>query len=257
MQGQYAIGGYLAAKNRQHRCSVFIIIVEHKIPGDRGRSPAVVVEQRAHPGIGPHDVVAGYRCLKIFTRSIAQIVDFTIVDFCGTFGIAPRLVGCADKRMIAFIGNGENDAPVLILENIAVVAFIFALHNNMTAFDQTQFCGMVAAVVHRRDRINPWAGGIHQNLRLLGLLLTILPNLQVPVIRTAIQSDTFRTGPDVGSPVCGVTGSKRNEPGILDPAIGIGKSLSQALLQRVTAMVLEQIYTLGSRQDVATTQMIV
>jgi hypothetical protein len=159
--------------------------------------------------------------------------------------------------VIAFIRNGENDTAVLVLENIAVIALIFALHNNMAALDQAQFRRVVAAIVQGCNRVDPRAGGVHENPGLLSGGFAVLPDLQIPVIGPAIQPDTFRTGPDLGTVVCSIAGGERHKPGILDPAIAIGEPLFQAFLQRVAATVLEKIDAPGARQYVAATEMIV
>ena len=217
----------------------------------------MVVEQRADAGIGPLDVVRGHRDFEIFARRFAEIGNFALADLRRTFGIAPRFVGRADQRMVAFIGNGENDAAILVLENIAVVAFIFAFDDNVAALDQTQLGRVAAAVVQRGHRVDPGAGGVDQHLRLLGPCLAMLADMEIPVIGTAIQSGAFRTSPDIGAAIGCVTGGERYQPGILNPAIGIGKSLFQALLQRIAAMIPEQIEALRRRKDVAPAEVIV
>jgi len=217
----------------------------------------VIVEQRAYAGIGRFNVVRGYRYREIFARGLAQIVDFAIADPGLAFGIAPRLVRGSDQCVITLVGNGENDAAVPVLEYIAVLTLIFALHHDMTALDQPQFRCVVAAIVQGGDGVNPGTGRVDQHPCPLGPRIAIVPEQQVPVIGPAVQSDAFRARPDLGAPACCVARSERNQPGILDPAIGIGKALFQAFLQRIAAMVPVQIDALGRRQDITPAQMIV
>lgn len=65
MLGQLAIGGQLAAKDRQQRrLPIIIMDIKRVIAGDRLRRVGFIVAQRAHAGVGPDDIVPRERLLK-------------------------------------------------------------------------------------------------------------------------------------------------------------------------------------------------
>ena len=74
------------------------------------------------------------------------------------------LIGGADQGEVAFIGDGENDAAIGVLENIGAVMVIKARQHDMAALDQPEARRLVAAHHRMLHRANPRAGGVDQGV---------------------------------------------------------------------------------------------
>ena len=78
--------------------------------------------QRPDAGIGPDYVGRRYLLDEMIVDDLAEIggLGGRNDDPGGVAFVS--LVGCADEREIAFIGDGEDDAPVGVLQNIGLLA---------------------------------------------------------------------------------------------------------------------------------------
>ncbi len=158
------IGRDLAAKDIQQGAGLGIAFqLQHIFAGGFLRLGSAVVEQRAHTGIAPHDLVAGDGETEIFAGRGAEIVFFVLADRHRGRIAGIIAVGGADQGEVILVGNGENDPAVAILENIAAVMAVEPPHHNMAALDQAD---MVARRFVRNaieNLIDPGPGGIdHQ-----------------------------------------------------------------------------------------------
>ncbi len=119
--GEPAIGGDLAAIDRQQRRAAGRVELEDVIAGGGlGFAGAVVIE-RAHAGIGPDHVLRLDRLCQIFADGIAEIFDFLRRRLhLGRVAVVIA-IGGADQREIVLIGNDEDDAAVAVLEHVGAV----------------------------------------------------------------------------------------------------------------------------------------
>ena len=122
---------------------------------------------------------------------------------------APRValqldVGGADQREALFVGDGEDDALVGVLEDVGVVVFEAARHDDVAALHQAQALGgqRFAARWLRhlaQEALGPRAGGVDQRARLHRALAAI--------------ARAQRCGPAVGAALRGHAGAARPQRG--------------------------------------------
>ena len=163
MLGQLAKGRDLAAEDRQQRGdSIGIVELEHIVASHRRGACRFVVMQRADAGIGP-DHIGGRDLLdEMIVDDLAEIGDL-LGRYDDLGGIALiGLVGGADQRMVAFIGNGEDDAPVVVLEDIGLLALEQPRDDDVAALDQTQPLAMRQGERVLHEARDPGAGGIDE-----------------------------------------------------------------------------------------------
>src|SRR5690606_6614731 len=94
------------------------------VAGHGGRVVRFVVAQRAYAGEAVEDVGAGKLVAGMAVDHVQQVIGFFIADrhlgrVAGVFA-----VGGADQGEPAEIGQGEDDAPVLVLQNVGLVAVV-------------------------------------------------------------------------------------------------------------------------------------
>ena len=141
MLGQPPIGGDFTAKDVQHRRATGGIDLQRIVAGRSRRRTCAVIIKRAHAGVAPHDIRRGDRLFEILRGKGTKIVLLLgradrLDRGIGLFGICG-----ADQGKIGLIGNGENDAPVSALKEIAFIVIEQLFRHDMAAAHQTHAFG--------------------------------------------------------------------------------------------------------------------
>src|SRR5947208_14662174 len=76
------------------------------------------------------------------------------------------LIGGADQGEILLIGDGEADAPVGVLKNIAAVMIIELVDHDVAALHHADLVGIAIAYHRAQDLADPWPAGIDEALGL-------------------------------------------------------------------------------------------
>ena len=92
------------------------------------------------------------RPLEIFADRVEEIVGLPFVDRGGGGVAGEILVGGADQREVALVGNGEADAAVGILENIGAIVIEQPIDDDVAALDEAHLHRRVQANDARRSR---------------------------------------------------------------------------------------------------------
>ena len=107
-----------------------------------------------------------HRLGEIFAGRVAQIVDLGVADdgtSCGSPAIV--LVGRADQRELVLVGDGEDDAPVAVLEEIGARIVEFLRDDDVAALHQPDIVDVVLADRARQHVVDPRTGGIDDQPR--------------------------------------------------------------------------------------------
>ena len=129
------------------------------------------------------------------------------------------LVGGADQREIAFIGNGENDPPVGSLKEIAPVMIEQPPCHDVTATDKPHLITVIHPDDALDDGFGPGAGRVDQHPRADLPFLPPAIKRDHPAAGIAVRPDNARSRHDGCAIAFCVTGVQYNKPRILDPAI--------------------------------------
>ena len=167
------------------------------------------------------------------------------------------LIGGADQGEVTFIGNGENDAAIGILENIGAVVIIKPWQHDVATLDQPEARRLVAAHHRMLHRANPGAGGIDQGAGVkFGRPITTFtgdtPQCAIP------PRGTYRHARvNGGTAFRRILGVQQHQARILYPAIGIFKADAMPGAERRAEWGACQINALGWRQRPSPAQMII
>ena len=165
--GEAAVGGQFAAQDRQQgRQAPAAVQFEPVVPGDsrRRRGPVVLVE-RANAGVRPHDVRRCRRLLQEAGDGIDQVCRFGRIDR-DSAGLALEWnIGRADQRKPVLERQQEDDAAVVVLQNIGIVRAGDSRHDDMAALHQPHpgsGRGGGAGIDRAGNPAGPGTGGVDQ-----------------------------------------------------------------------------------------------
>ena len=152
----------------------------------------------------------------------------------------------ADQREIALIGAGKDQAAVVVLEHIDIVAVEQAADHDLA--------DLGGAERRRRhpqhgvgDGSGPGAGGVHQRPCGEHLAMAAVDHGQPPDVG-AVGADAARAGADVGAALGGIHRAEDDQAGIVDHAIGIFERRAERPLQRIADRMVGDVDGRGSRQ---------
>jgi hypothetical protein len=163
-----------------------------------------------------------------------------VAEIGGLLGRADRLflqldgnVGGADHREGALVGDDEDDAVVLVLQDEGVVAVMQARHDDVAALDQAH--PLVGA--HRgllvEEALHPGAGGVDQPARAHGHDGAVGP-LEIdgpqPAVVAALGRQAAVAGEDAGAHLARRLQVGDHQAGIVDPGIGIHEAIFERRL---------------------------
>ena len=225
--GQPPVGGDLAAEHRQQR-RLRIRDIEHQrvVAGDGRWVGLAIVVQRPHAGIRPHHVGGRDRFRQVTIRRPAKIIDLFRSNGRGAGQIVDFDVGRADQREVALVRNHEHDALVVVLQDERMRARELALDDDMAALDLLDVGARGLMQLAVENGLDPGTGGIDDALGADGLQGTRgIPQIDLPAVGRAPSRHAGGAREDGRAQVGGGARVDRDQPRIVDPAIGVDKSL--------------------------------
>ena len=206
-----------------------------------------------------NDVIRANGCLEILADRLAKVFDlaFRNLHF-ARFGVVID-IGRSDQRKVIFIGNGEDDAAVAVLENETAVMVEETLHHDVAALHQTHVRGAIGPDDPGQHLRNPRPPGVHQHpcRRHPFLATDLIPQGHGPVIAFAARRNAFRSGEDFGTASRCINGVENNKTRIVDPAIRVLKALFEHRLKAGGKRRAIQPDNLGHGQKLAAAKMVV
>ena len=156
-------------------------------------------------------------------------------------------VGGADQRVVALIRDGEDDAAILVLEEISAVVVEEFAHHDVTAFDQADMMRLVLPKALAQHGIDPRAGSVDQDAGFHSAAQLAVEVLQLDGPQTIFAGgrDHLGAGLDHRALVGGVAGGERHEARIVHPAVGIFEGAGVAALQRPADRIAAEVERLG------------
>ena len=256
--GQAPVGGQLAAEDGQQRRAAVGVERQPVIARDGLGVARRVFQQRAHAGVAPHHVLCAHGLAQAGTGRVAQVGDFRFVD--GDLARIARVfhVRRADQGEVAFIRNDEDDAPVHVLEQVGVIVFEQAGHDDMAALHQPQPVRLGTPQRAGQQRRRPRPGRVDDGARRELLFLAVrLAQGDVPHATLAPRRRAAGAGQDAGALLGRVHRIEHDQPGIVDPAVGIHEGLREARLQRPPRRMAGQAHAVRTGQQFAPRQPVV
>ncbi|MCW0423200.1 hypothetical protein NB713_001143 [Xanthomonas sacchari] len=256
--GQLAVGGELAAEHVEQGRTVARVQFQQIVAGDLGGVVLLIVEQRAHAAVAPHHVVRGDLLAEVAIGCLAQITRLLAVDArCGRVGVVVD-VGGADQGVVLLVRNGENDAPVRLLEDVGMVVLEQPRHHDVAALDQAQRV-VVADVRHLVQELHrPRSGGVDQRPRAQFLAAAVgVLQLHLPHTIDAARADTAGPGEDARAALGGVHRIEHHQPRVLHPGVGIDETGAELLAQRRAHRVRAQRQASRARKGAAAAAQVV
>ncbi len=124
-----------------------------------------------------------------------------------------------------FIGDGEDDSLVRLLQHVCVVAVKELGHDDVAAFDEAHARAGVAA--GEADRFgDPGAGGVDEHPRVHG---SAVGQFHAPCPAFAPRGDECGARSDLGTMGARVERVGNHQSRVIDPGIRIDKAASRAL----------------------------
>jgi hypothetical protein len=236
--GEAAVGGDLATEDiEQHAISSAAVLLDHIVTRGFLRFGSAVIKQGSHTGIGPHHIVRFDGLAKVFTGRTTQISHLVRRDFRLAHGAVMVCVGGADQRVVMFVGNGEDDAPVSHSGRCSICPWSNSLPTTIwlprtsrtlcaslcpnTSLSTSSTQGPAALTMMLAVRLERSAG--------CGVF-----NLDVPSSSVAAGRHNTGSGTNVSAPVGGIAGIQNHQSRIFHPAIGILEGLAEQRLERAS-----------------------
>ena len=255
--GQSTEGGDLAAPYRQQR-RLRGVELQRVVARDGRRVARLVVEQRPHAGIRPHDILRRDRAREVAARLLAQVVRLRCVDLRATDRTVVLDVGGADQREVVLVRDREDDALVGVLEDVGMVVLEQPGHDDVAALDQPQRLGARHVRMLAQELRGPWAGGIDQRARRdLSPFAARVVERDLPLAGGASRIHAAPAREHRGTALGRVDGVQRHQARVVDPAVRIDEALGEAWLQRGTGSVATQVDGARRRQHLAARQVVV
>ncbi len=232
--GQFAISGELAAEYReQRRLVLFGRQGQGVVTGDHRRVVRLVVTQRPHAGEGMQDVLALQLLAEMRVGHTQQIGDLFLADARLRRVAVVFAVGGADHGVAAHVGDGEDDAAVLVLHDVGLLALVQSRHDDMAALDQANAVRRALLQVIVDELRHPGAGGVDQRLGAQGETGAVFAlQLDVPDAAGTPGAQALGAGVDVRAFLAGGHGVEHHQSRVVDPAVGIFESAPDRRLQR-------------------------
>src|SRR5215470_8927625 len=219
--GEAPIGRDLAAEYReQGGLTGWGVEIQHVIAGRFLRPRRAVVIERADARIGRDNVGRRHRLAEILAYRCTQIGDLLWAGG-GLAGITEVVtIRGADEGKVVLVRDGEDDAGVGTLEDVAAVVIEQTRHDDVAALDEADGSGCVVARDPAAHGPGPGASGVDYGLG------GDLPAAGASAIDGELPSivDTYRVrntraGVDGSAAIGGVTRVEHDKARVLDPAI--------------------------------------
>ncbi|MCY1398690.1 hypothetical protein D9M71_137260 [compost metagenome] len=164
-------------------------------------------------------------------------------------------VGGADQGEAFQVGNGEDDAAVLVLQDVGMLAVVQARHDQVAALHQADVPGRGVFQVVAQEAADPGTGGIDQRMgadRVQAAVVAL--QVQVPQPLAAPRADAAGARVDMRAVLAGADGVEHHQPGVVHGAVGILEAAADFRLERTAGAELQAA---RSRQLLALAQVVV
>ena len=184
-----------------------------------------------------------------------EVIDFLVADLhLGRVALV-FAVGGADQGETLQVGNGEDDAAILVLQDERLLTLEQARHDDVAALDQADAIGRALLQVLADETCHPGAGGIDQRAGADRQQAAIGPfQMNVPQALAAPGADAAGAGMDVRAMLAGAHGVEYHQAGVVDPAVGVFEATVDLALERAARA---EAHAARGRQLLALAQVIV
>ncbi|MDF9862658.1 hypothetical protein M2437_001640 [Methylorubrum pseudosasae] len=145
-----------------------------------------------------------------------------------------RHIRGADQGEVALVGNGEDDAPVGLLQDVGLIALIESPNDDVAPLDEAHLRPGFDGERSQQGFADPRSGGVDDDP-----CPHALPPPPVGIVEgdgpgAFVATGGFDGGPgaDLRTALGGIERVQHDEAAVLDPAIGIGEAPRQPLLKR-------------------------
>lgn len=164
-------------------------------------------------------------------------------------------VGGADQAEALQPGNDEDNALVLVLQDIGLLLVMQARHHDMAALDQADAIGRLLLEVVLQELRDPGSGGIDQGAGAGGEQAAVGAfQVQVPQTLAAPCADAAGAGVDVRVTFARGHGVEQYQAGIVHPAVGVFETAQHLRPQRAAGA---KAHAVRARQFLALAQVVV
>ncbi len=178
------------------------------------------------------DVFTGQLVCEVRIDDVQQVIDLAVGDLHPGRVTVILLIGGADQAELPEIGNDEDDAPILVLQDIGMVPIVELRHHDMAALNQAHAVRGALAKLFIEEGRHPGAGGVHQGARPDGKAAAVVAfQVQVPQPLAAARADATGAGVDMRALLTGSHGVQHHQAGIVDPAVGVFEAVADLVLQ--------------------------
>ncbi|EME01031.1 hypothetical protein B381_05966 [Stutzerimonas stutzeri NF13] len=231
--GELAVGGELAAEHRKQRCLFFFRRQRQGvITGNRGGVIRFVVAQRPDAGEGMHDVPGLELLAKVRVGHAQYVGDLLLADAHLGRVATVLSVGGADHGVAIQVGDGEDDAPILVLHDVGLLAVIQLGHDDVAALNQADAVWRALLQVFTDELCDPGTGGVDQRLGAKRKATAVLaPQLDMPDAAGTLGAQALGAGMDVRAVLPRRHGVEYHQPRVVDPTVGVFETPGDGWLQ--------------------------
>ena len=206
-----------------------------------------------------NDPIARYRLAEVARCRAADVVDLAVGDFDLVDVAIEIAVGGAEQGEVPLVGDREDYAPIIVLEDVATLVIEELVDDDVAALDEAHIAGRVATGGSAEYPINPRARGIdhHAGRDLFGCARSLVLRCHLPKLAGQGNLGDSRSGSDDGTAVGRIAGIQHDEAGIVHPAIRIFERPAETRLQWCSRRILAQIEHARGRQAASPADMVV
>ncbi len=191
------------------------------------------------------DIVAADLLFEVGVDHFQQVIGFTFSN-CHFRRVAGVLaVRGADQGEVVQVRNCENDALIFVLQDMRVFTLVKFRHDHVAALNQANAIRRFHPQIVTDELGDPRAGCIHQRFgpnreqAAIGAF-----QVQVPQTLGATSADAAGLGVYVRAFFAGGHGVEHHQTRVINPAIGVFKTLSDFAFQRAVRAELQAFRTL-------------
>ncbi|MNE44950.1 hypothetical protein D3C80_1392140 [compost metagenome] len=203
------------------------------VAGHRRRVGRLVVAERTHAGEAVEDVLLVQLALEVAIDHIQQVAAFLGSDRHLCRVAVVLAVGGADQGEAFQVGDGEDDAAILVLQDVGLLAVVQARHDDVAALDQANAVGRLLLEVMLDEACHPGASGVDQGAG-ADRQQAAVGALQVDVPEPLATPGADATGArmHMGTALPRGHGVEHHQPGVVHPAVGVFETAGDLGLQR-------------------------
>ncbi len=243
--GKAPVRRNLAAEYRQHRRQALAAVEpQGVIAGHGGRIARTVVIQRAHAGVVPDHLRGVDGIAQVAVYGAAQIVDFLLAHR-GSLGVRHLFVGRSHQGEPLLVGNHEDHATVVVLQQKHVLTLIQARHDDVASFDEPHRVARRLLEALVQHLFHPRAGGIDDDATGDGFAVR---QSNPPQAVPALTTDARRAREDAGAAFPRAERVRDDQPRIVYTAIRVLEPMVELRFERRRVGCSVDAHAVRSRQ---------